>query len=104
MNQLRGVMAKTFDYLVIGGGSGGLGSARRAANLGAKVMIIEHGRLGGTCVSILLMLCRGYILTFNHFSSLRIYIRKVLYPLFNLLYYIIKHILTAFFTIYQLVY
>ena len=43
--------AKCFDYLVIGGGSGGLGSARRAASLGAKVAVIEHGRLGGTCVS-----------------------------------------------------
>lgn len=52
MNRLRGVMAKSFDYLVIGGGSGGLGSARRAASLGANVLIIEHGRLGGTCVSI----------------------------------------------------
>ena len=41
---------RTFDYLVIGGGSGGLGSARRAANLGAKVAIVEHGRIGGTCV------------------------------------------------------
>ena len=51
MNHLRRVMAKSFDYLVIGGGSGGLGSARRAANLGAKVLVIEHGRLGGTCVS-----------------------------------------------------
>ena len=43
--------AKCFDYLVIGGGSGGMGSARRAAKLGAKVGLIEHGRLGGTCVS-----------------------------------------------------
>lgn len=43
---------KTFDYLVIGGGSGGLGSARRAANLGAKVAIIEHGKIGGTCVNV----------------------------------------------------
>ena len=42
--------AKGLDYLVIGGGSGGLGSARRAALLGAKVAIVEHGRLGGTCV------------------------------------------------------
>lgn len=42
---------RTFDYLVIGGGSGGLGSARRASVLGAKVAVIEHGRLGGTCVS-----------------------------------------------------
>ncbi len=40
------------DLLVIGGGSGGLGCARRAAQLGAKVAIVEHGRLGGTCVSL----------------------------------------------------
>ena len=39
------------DLLVIGGGSGGLGCARRASQLGAKVAVIEHGRLGGTCVS-----------------------------------------------------
>ncbi len=42
---------RKFDYLVIGGGSGGLGSARRAAALGKSVAIIEHGKLGGTCVS-----------------------------------------------------
>jgi len=47
---------RTFDYLVIGGGSGGLGSARRASQLGAKVGVIEHGRLGGTCVSFTLLL------------------------------------------------
>lgn len=52
MNHLRRVMANSFDYVVIGGGSGGLGSARRAAILGAKVLIIEHGRLGGTCVNV----------------------------------------------------
>ena len=44
-------VAKSFDYLVIGGGSGGLASGRRASSLGAKVAVIEHGRLGGTCVS-----------------------------------------------------
>ncbi len=42
---------RSFDFLVIGGGSGGLASARRASQLGAKVAVIEHGRLGGTCVS-----------------------------------------------------
>lgn len=41
-----------FDYLVIGGGSGGLASARRAAHYGAKVAVIESGRLGGTCVNV----------------------------------------------------
>lgn len=43
---------QTYDYLVIGGGSGGLASARRAALLGAKAAVIEHGRLGGTCVNV----------------------------------------------------
>lgn len=43
---------KSFDYLVIGGGSGGLASARRASVLGAKAAVIEHGRLGGTCVNV----------------------------------------------------
>lgn len=42
--------AKEFDYLVIGGGSGGIASARRAAEFGVKVGLIEKQRLGGTCV------------------------------------------------------
>jgi len=41
-----------FDYLVIGGGSGGMASARRAAAHGAKVAVIERARLGGTCVNV----------------------------------------------------
>ncbi|KAI5845419.1 hypothetical protein BZA05DRAFT_378219 [Tricharina praecox] len=42
-----------FDYLVIGGGSGGLASARRAAGMyNKKVAIVESGRLGGTCVNV----------------------------------------------------
>ncbi|KAL0074345.1 alternative NADP(H) dehydrogenase [Phycomyces blakesleeanus] len=43
-----------YDYLVIGGGSGGLASARRASGIhGAKVALIEaQHRLGGTCVNV----------------------------------------------------
>ncbi|KAF7722236.1 Glutathione reductase [Apophysomyces ossiformis] len=42
-----------YDYLVIGGGSGGLASARRAASYGANVALIEaQHRLGGTCVNV----------------------------------------------------
>lgn len=41
-----------FDYLVIGAGSGGIASARRAASYGAKVAVVEKGRLGGTCVNV----------------------------------------------------
>uniref|UniRef100_A0A8C2INY8 Glutathione reductase, mitochondrial n=1 Tax=Cyprinus carpio TaxID=7962 RepID=A0A8C2INY8_CYPCA len=39
-----------FDFLVIGGGSGGLAGARRAAELGATAAVIESHKLGGTCV------------------------------------------------------
>lgn len=47
------VGAKVYDYLVIGGGSGGLASARRAKEFGnPSVALIEHGRLGGTCVNV----------------------------------------------------
>jgi glutathione reductase (NADPH) len=41
-----------FDYFVIGAGSGGISSARRAATYGAKVAVAERGRLGGTCVNV----------------------------------------------------
>ncbi|KAG7192864.1 Glutathione reductase [Scheffersomyces spartinae] len=45
---------KKYDYLVIGGGSGGVASARRAASYGASVLLIEarDGHMGGTCVNV----------------------------------------------------
>ncbi len=45
-------MSKQYDFIVIGGGSGGIASARRAAQYGARVLLIESGRLGGTCVNV----------------------------------------------------
>lgn len=44
--------AKHYDYLVIGGGSAGVASARRAAKYGAKALVVEANRLGGTCVNV----------------------------------------------------
>ena len=44
--------ANHFDYLVIGGGSGGIASANRAAMYGQKVALIEAKQLGGTCVNV----------------------------------------------------
>ena len=41
-----------FDLVVIGGGSGGLAHARRAAKYGVNVALIENGPLGGTCVNV----------------------------------------------------
>jgi len=45
-------MKSTYDLIVIGGGSGGIAMANRAASYGAKVALIEAGRLGGTCVNV----------------------------------------------------
>ncbi len=41
-----------FDLIVIGGGSGGLACAQRAALHGASVLLAEPGPLGGTCVNV----------------------------------------------------
>ena len=42
---------ETFDITVIGAGPGGYPAAIRAAQLGAKVAIIEKEKLGGTCLN-----------------------------------------------------
>lgn len=41
-----------FDYICIGGGSGGIASANRAAMHGQKVALIEGRHIGGTCVNV----------------------------------------------------
>ena len=45
-------MVKEYDYIVIGGGSGGIASANRAAMHGAKVILFERKEVGGTCVNV----------------------------------------------------
>jgi glutathione reductase (NADPH) len=47
-----GARVRQFDLLVLGGGSGGLATAQRAAEHGARVAIFEPARLGGTCVNV----------------------------------------------------
>jgi glutathione reductase (NADPH) len=43
---------RAFDLIVLGGGSGGLATAQRAAEYGARVAVFEPARLGGTCVNV----------------------------------------------------
>ena len=45
-------MVKEYDYIVIGGGSGGIASANRAAMHGVKVILFEGKEVGGTCVNV----------------------------------------------------
>src|SRR3984957_18084508 len=48
----RAAYMDQFDLLVVGGGSGGLACAQRAAGYGARVALLESGRVGGTCVNV----------------------------------------------------
>lgn len=41
-----------FDLMIVGGGSASFAAAIKAAELGAKVAIVEQGTIGGTCVNI----------------------------------------------------
>ena len=43
-------MAKEYDLVIIGGGTGGYVAAIRAAQLGLSTAIVEKGKLGGTCL------------------------------------------------------
>lgn len=44
--------SKDYDLMTIGGGSAAFAAAIKAAELGAKVAIVEKGTIGGTCVNI----------------------------------------------------
>jgi len=44
-------MGREYDIAVIGGGPGGYAAAIRAAQLGAKVALVEKDKLGGVCLN-----------------------------------------------------
>ncbi|KAF6509925.1 Dihydrolipoamide dehydrogenase of branched-chain alpha-keto acid dehydrogenase [Geobacillus stearothermophilus] len=43
-------MAKEYDVVILGGGTGGYVAAIRASQLGLKTAVVEKGKLGGTCL------------------------------------------------------
>lgn len=45
-------MSQHYDLIAIGGGSGGIAGANRAASYGARCAVVEQARLGGTCVNV----------------------------------------------------
>ncbi len=61
------------ELVIIGGGSAGFAAAIRAWELGARVTIIEHSTIGGTCVNIgcvptktLIRAAQTYYRSFHH--------------------------------------
>ena len=50
MSELASKSDYDVDFFVVGGGSGGVRAARMASQSGAKVMLAEEYRVGGTCV------------------------------------------------------
>lgn len=46
------LFSQDYDLAVVGGGSGGIAAARRASSYGAKVVLVEKSKLGGTCVNL----------------------------------------------------
>jgi mercuric reductase len=52
LEEPRRLDAEELDLVVIGGGSAGFAAAIRAAELGARVVLVEKGVMGGTCVNV----------------------------------------------------
>lgn len=49
MSEMR--IDREADFIVIGGGSAGVSAARRAGQHGARVILVERGEIGGTCIN-----------------------------------------------------
>jgi glutathione reductase (NADPH) len=45
-------MTRQYDLITIGGGSGGVAASNRAGLYGARCLLTERARLGGTCVNV----------------------------------------------------
>ncbi|MEX2206470.1 MAG: mercury(II) reductase [Myxococcota bacterium] len=43
---------EAFDLAILGGGSAAFAAARRASELGARVLLVNEGPIGGTCVNV----------------------------------------------------
>ncbi len=65
-------MSDSFDFVVIGGGSGGYAAARTAHELGMKTVVIDGaGTLGGLCILRGCMPSKTLIESSNRFRSMR---------------------------------
>jgi pyruvate/2-oxoglutarate dehydrogenase complex dihydrolipoamide dehydrogenase (E3) component len=40
-----------YDLLVLGGGAAGINALKAATNAGARIVLVDRGPLGGTCIN-----------------------------------------------------
>ena len=66
-----------YDIAVVGAGPGGYVAAIRAAQMGAKVLVVEKDKLGGTCMN------RGCIPTKAFLSDVKVYQKVKTSPVFQ---------------------
>lgn len=59
-----------YDVLIIGGGPGGYVAAIKAAQLGAKVAVIERERLGGLCLNWGCIPTKTLLITAKHYKDI----------------------------------
>jgi len=65
-------MSKTYDFIVIGGGSAGYAAARTAVSLGLTVAVVEGGKeIGGLCIWHGCMPSKTLIESANRFMTMR---------------------------------
>ena len=67
----------TYDIVVIGAGPGGYPAAIRAAQLGAKVAIVEREQLGGTCLNWGCIPTKALIAAADLYSSLPVSLKPL---------------------------
>ncbi len=68
----NGTERSPYDIAVIGAGPGGYVAAIRAAQMGARVLVIEKGELGGTCLNRGCIPTKAFLSDAKHFRKMKI--------------------------------
>ena len=62
-------LAQEYDFVILGGGTGGYVAAIRASQLGLKVAIVEKEKLGGTCLHKGCIPCKALLRSAEVYST-----------------------------------
>jgi pyruvate/2-oxoglutarate dehydrogenase complex dihydrolipoamide dehydrogenase (E3) component len=51
LGTIGGIALERYDLVIIGGGAAGINALKTAVTLEARVVLVDRGPLGGTCVN-----------------------------------------------------